>query len=162
MTERFDQARYEAGDEAAETLRLVAKLPAPDGLDERVHARLRHKMAEASEPRVSFWAFWTPVRRLQFAGAAVIALAVAGSTWSMHHASASGLGPHGNSPVATPAEQGGHSAFGSAKAERVPPTIKPIKVPPAARKKPSASHLKPVVKTVPIAPTAAAGTETNP
>lgn len=127
-----------SGSEAEETLRLLAEMPPPEDLTERVHRRLAQAMPE---PR-SFWSLWMPAQRVQFAAAAALMVAVAGSTWSVYHRHPQTGTAHVNTPVA-PAAQGsapGAGAFGSAKVERVPPTLTPIHVPPAPKKKPGPGH----------------------
>jgi hypothetical protein len=115
---------------AEETLRQVAKLPPPDGLTERVHHRLR---AEAAKPhRTGFWAAWQISPRLQFAGAAVVMVALASGGWAIYqsnHASSLVPGIH-NAPA---------GSFGGNGAVRVPPTVAPLHVPTPPRKKPSAA-----------------------
>ena len=155
MTENFSNPKHESGHEADETLRLLAGLPEPAGLTDRVHRRLASAQ-EAMPERRGFWSLWMPARRLQFAGAAVLALAVAGSMWSVYRshpqtAGGQAAGAHAT-PVANPAGQGSSPASGdgfhSAGAERVPPTLHPIKVPPAPKKKPAAAHAKPSPKVL--------------
>ena len=132
-----------SGHEAERTLRLVAELPPPEDLTDRVHQRLaveRESIAEREgAARRGFWSFWQPARRLQFAGAALLAIAVAGSTWSVYH---SRNGAQAVTPVAPkPVAPQGTSGFTPAGAERKPSTLKPIKVPPAPKKKPGAGHV---------------------
>jgi len=126
--------------EAEETLRLLATLPPPTGLEDRVHQRIDSQIrAEqfAPLPR-SIWSLWKPAHRLQFAGAAVLVLALVGSTWRVYHTKNGAV-------VIQPAPQTGSPAtptsnFGTAGAEGHPSTLTPIKVPPAPKKKPSATH----------------------
>jgi hypothetical protein len=140
--------------EAEDTLRQLAALPAPEELTDRVHARLR---AEQIAPaRRSFWAYWLPAQRLQFAGAAALMLAVAGSTWAVYHRHPQAdAAKQTVQPVVAPAPAG--SGFTPAAGERVPPTLKPIKVPAAPHRKPGAGHT--AVKPAPKPATPAA---TNP
>ncbi len=151
----------EFGHEADETLRLLAELPPPAELTGRVHRRLAIEQDARGMPvRRGFWSLWMPAQRLQFAGAAVLVLAVAGSTWSVYHSrTQTGTGAPNASPV-TPVTHGSSpdslGGFGSAKAERVPPTLNPIKVP-AGKKKPGAGHaVKPSPKVLAAQPS---GTE---
>lgn len=140
--------------EAEETLRQLAALPAPEDLTDRVHARLH--AAQTAPSRRGFWAYWLPAQRFQFAGAAALMLAVAGSTWAVYHRN-----PQADAAKQTvqpaPAPAGG--GFAPAAGERVPPTLKPIKVPPAPHRKPVAGHA--AVKPAPK-PAAAAPATTNP
>ena len=152
MSRNFHNPTYETdepGHEADETLRLLAELPEPDGLTDRVHQRLTH--AQVTPERRGFWSLWMPAQRFQFAAAGVLVVAVAGSMWSLHRSHPPATGAQ-SAPAAVPAavpaaasaRQGGSPAdaggFHSAGAERVPPTLHPIKVPPAPKKKPGAGH----------------------
>jgi hypothetical protein len=135
---QVNQFSGESSPEPEHTLRLVAELPPPSELTDRVHQRLSD--ARTLHPHRRFWSFWMPAQRLQFVGAALLVVAFAGSTWSVYHAK-------GGAPTRIPAPQNPPSpaspmtgGFGSAGAERHPSTLTPIKVPPAAKKKPSASH----------------------
>jgi len=139
--QRSDHSTRGATDrEAEETLRMVAELPPPSELTDRVHQRLSH--ARVLLPRRRFWSFWLPAQRLQFAGAAVLVVVFAGSTWSVYYSKNSHAkngtptGVAGPQSPASPAPGG----FSTAGAERRPATLAPIEVPPAHKKKPSASH----------------------
>lgn len=130
--------------EPEETLRLVAQLPSPDGLEDRVHQRLH--VSQRHLPARGFWSLWKPAQRLQYAAAAALVLALAGSVWKVYH-------PAHGAIVIQPAPQSGSpstpgSGFGTAGAERHPGTLAPIKVPPPPTKKPSAvtPHSKPSPK----------------
>ena len=123
--------------EAEETLRLVAQLPPPGDLAERVHQRL--KGAQNLSPRRGFWSLWLPAHRLQYAGAALLVLAIAGSAWTVRHTGGGGAAK-GQGPV-QPAAQAVPQGFGTAGSEARPSSLKPIKVPPAPKKKPSASKV---------------------
>ena len=139
------ESRIEVRMEAEETLRLLAKLPPPENLNDRVHARVRHQIAlESMTPRRrGFWSLWSPGKRLQFAGAAVLAVAVASSMWTIHRAHETGTNSGAGQPVGpqvvapSQPDAGSDSGFSGAKASRVPATLNPIKVPPAPKKKPS-------------------------
>jgi hypothetical protein len=156
---------HEPGNEADETLRLLAKLPPPAELSDRVHQRLAE--ARVMPDSRGFWSLWMPAQRVQFAAAAVLVVAVAVSMLSLHRSHPPAAGAH-NAPTATPAAQGGSPAdagsFHSAGAERVPPTLHPIKVPPSPKKKPGAGHLaKPSPKTLAAQPAGADATpKSNP
>jgi hypothetical protein len=146
--------------EAEETLRQLAALPAPEDLTDRVHARLH--AAQAAPSRRGFWAYWLPAQRFQFAAAATLMLAVAGSTWAVYHRHPqASTATQTVQPAAAPAPAGG--GFGTAGRETVPPTLKPILVPPkptaAPHRKPGAGHA--AVKPAPK-PAAAMPATTNP
>jgi hypothetical protein len=146
MTQNFhdpDSARQRSDHldrEAEQTLRMVAELPPPSELTDRVHQRLSH--ARASMPRRRFWSFWLPAQRLQFAGAAALVVVFVGSTWSVYYSKTSHV--KRGAPIGVAAPQGpvapASGGFGTAGAERHPSTLTPIEVPPARKKKPSASH----------------------
>ena len=137
--------------EAEETLRQLAALPPPEELTDRVHARL-HEAQTVPAPR-GFWAYWLPAQRFQFAAAAALMVAVAGSTWAVYHRHPQAdAAKQTVQPVVSPAPAGG--GFAPAAGERVPPTLKPIKVPPAPHRKPGAGHaaVKPAPKPAVVAP----------
>ena len=134
------------GSDAEETLRLLAKLPPPAELTERVHRRIAEAQAMSESQmykRGGFWSLWLPAQRFQFAAAAVLAIAVAGSMWSVYHRHP-GAGAAKQNPSPAPQQSAPASAshFDNAGAVRVPPTLKPIPAPQISRKKPAASHAK--------------------
>jgi hypothetical protein len=137
------ESELESTRDAEETLRLLSRLRPPEGLRERVHRRL--DQAQAIPKRQGFWSFWSPSQRLQFVAASVLAVAVAGSMWSVYRLHPERMGQPGVGPAASPASQGNPAGdsrgFGTAGAVRVPPTLHPIKVPPAPKRKPNASRV---------------------
>lgn len=153
------QGIQDGSTEAEETLRLVAKLPAPDGLHDRVQRRLDTGQWQRAEARRTVWSLWMPTRKLQYAGMGVLAAALAVSVWSVHRTHELSVRP-ANTPGATvgggqpaQAKPGAASAGGFSTAGKiaVPHTLTPIKVPPAPKKnpagKPSPKKIaKPVVK----------------
>ncbi|MDR3772774.1 MAG: hypothetical protein P4L26_05455 [Terracidiphilus sp.] len=73
--------------EAEETLRLIARLPAPEGLEERVEAGLRSAPGAARRgARVLAWpgAFSPAAGWLRAAAAAAIVFVVAGGGWGIY------------------------------------------------------------------------------
>jgi len=149
-----------------ETLRLVAQLPPPADLIERVHHRLevqrRVETAGSAATRRRFWSLWMPAQRLQYAGAALLVLAIAGSAWTVRHAGSGGVS-NGQTPVRPMAQPlapsaGQGAGFGPASSEARPSNLNPIKVPPAPKKKPSAS--RPLTKRAPK-PTVAQSAESG-
>jgi hypothetical protein len=159
MTQNLN-SDYETSRQAEETLRLVSRLSPPADLTGRVHRRLANE--RETPARRGFWSLWLPAQRVQFAAAAALVIAVAGSTWSVYH----GHPRTGGAPVTPSAPRvlpGNSGGFGSAGAERVPPTLHPIRVPsgvpPAPKKKPGASRVlaKPSPKTLAAQPSAAEG-----
>lgn len=147
---------------AEETLRLIATLPAPDGLADRVHRKLR---STPQHVRLLEWPMWLGPGAFRIsaamrgAAAAAIVLVVAGGGWGIY----SHVQPFQSSPVvATPARIGG-SGFSSAGAMRKPdspngavmthaiqakptPDIAPQQ---AAHTKPAQKHAKKPSKAVP-------------
>jgi hypothetical protein len=63
------------------TLRLIASLPAPEGLDDRVHAALR---AAPRRARVLAWPIAPAGEWLRAAAAAAIVFVVAGGGWGIY------------------------------------------------------------------------------
>jgi len=141
---------------AEETLRLLAQVTPPESLTERVHARLHHQRAlESALPRRrGFWSLWSPGQRFQFAGAAMLVLAVAGSMWTLNRGQRTSPSNLITPQLTAPTPQG--TPFGGSKAQRVPATLNPIKVPPASKKKPSPKSVaKPSPKVLATHPTPA-------
>jgi hypothetical protein len=117
--DRFDQSASVIA--AEETLRLLAKLPAPDGLEDRVKAGLR------SAPRrgmVIAWplssAGWVHSMGMRAAAAAAIVLAVAGGGWGVYSHIQVAPVP---SALVEPQLPNGAGRFSTAGAVRVPQTV---------------------------------------
>jgi len=139
--------------EAEATLRLIAGLPAPQGLEERVQARL------AAGPRRGRILAWPAALRIEngwirAAAAAAIVFAVAGGGWGVYSrvqrpqpARVIVLAPRG------PAQGG----FSSAGAVRTPQTLNgpvvthPATAQPATGKAPAQGAQKPVRRARPAA-----------
>jgi len=136
---RFDQ---NAGVLAAEeTLRLIAKLPAPEGLEDRVKAGLR------SAPRrgvVIAWPFssadgWMQGTGMRAAAAAAIVLAVAGGGWGVYSHIQVAPVP---SALIEPQLPSGAGRFSTAGAVHVPKTVEgPAVAAPVVDKQKDASEL---------------------
>jgi len=136
------QPEHRFDHQAEDTLRLLATLPPPAGLEDRVHLRVdaRIRTAEYAPTPRSIWSLWMPSRRLQFAGAAILVMALAGSTWSAYHTKS---GQAVIQPVTQPASPTTPAnSFGTAGAEGRPSTLTPIKVLPAPKKKPASGTAK--------------------
>lgn len=99
--------------EAEETLRVIAALPAPDGLVERVRGRLQDAPKAG---RVLSWpgAVW------RGAAAAVIVCAVAGGAWGVYLQVAPGMAARNVAPQVRVRMQGG---FANAGAMRTPDSV---------------------------------------
>lgn len=158
MNSNWDSGQYE-GWETEETLRQVAKMPAPEGLEERVQRRLDTEMLRGEERRRSVWSLWMPGRKLQFAGAAVLAAAVAGSAWSVYHGPRTGGNAAVKQAAPAPAKSAAESGFTPAGAVAVPHTLAPIHVAPAPKRKPGAAMTKPSPKKMAHPPEARAATQ---
>lgn len=113
--------------EAEETLRLLATLPPPEGMTDRVHRRLAE---EKSTPRRR-WVLWMASPRLQFAGAAVAVAALATGGWTLYQSNRS-------QPLVPGVHAPAQGSFSTGGAVRQPPTLTPMHVPPAPKKKPAA------------------------
>ena len=115
--------RWAGGGPADETLRLIAKLPAPDGLADRVQAGLRTAPAPG---RVLQWrgsvrssGQWIQSTMARGAAAAAIVCVVAGGGWRIY----STVQPAANVLVMpAPAKQSG-ARFGQAGGKRIPETL---------------------------------------
>jgi len=132
---------------AEETLRLIAKLPAPDGLVDRVQQKLRTAPRPA---RVFAWPLGATTFRysaaMRGAAAAAIVVMVAGGGWSIYsHVQPLPLA----APLATPARMSG-GGFSSAGAMRTPNSPNGPVIPHAIKAAPatSAAHKK----TAPVTP----------
>lgn len=112
---------------AEETLRLVAKLPPPEGLVDRVQTRLR---LAPSAARMLEWPIpvrsaggWMHSTLIRGAAAAAIVCVVAGGGWGIFMRV-----PHAAVPAAKvivmPARVGSSGGFSSAGAMRTPDTLK--------------------------------------
>jgi hypothetical protein len=126
---------------AEETLRLIASLPAPEGLEGRIHAALR---TAPHEGRLLAWP--APLKQgrdwMRTAAAAAIAFVIAGGGWSvyrqvapLHTGNRITLAPHGVAP-------GGFSGAGAIRTPQTlngpvlthPVETRPVEVPPLAAK----------------------------
>lgn len=155
MNSKWDQGQHEGwgareGRDAEETLRMVAGMPAPDGLEERVQQRLDAELKRSERVRHSLWSLWMPARKLQYAAAGVLAAAVAISSWSVYHGQRMAANANAASKQAAPAPAKGTagSGFTPAGAVGVPHTLAPIHVAPAPKRKPGAAATKPSPKKV--------------
>jgi hypothetical protein len=102
--------------DASATLRLIATLPAPEGLADRVHARLRSAPRPA---RILEWpaAFRTDSAWMRSAAAAAIAFVVVGGGWGVY----SRVQP--NNVIAMPPHVAAPGGFSNAGAMRTPKTL---------------------------------------
>lgn len=105
---------------AESTLRLIAKLPAPDGLADRVHVRLRNAPAQA---QVFAWPTmrtgWAQTNTLRGAAAAAIVCLVVGGGWRVY----SHVQPEPTAHILfVPPRMSPAGGFSSAGARRIPDT----------------------------------------
>jgi hypothetical protein len=121
-----------------ETLRLIANLPAPQGLEERVQAGL---LAQPRKGRILAWpaALKPDSNWMRSAAAAAIVFVVAGGGWGVYsHVRP----PQSAGAMAMPAHAAEPGGFASAGAMRTPQALKgPVLAQPAAVK-PAASSAK--------------------
>lgn len=133
---------------AEETLRIIANLPAPEGLEERVHARLH---AAPRTTTILRWPValspngWMHSNALRGAAAAAIVCVVAGGGWRIY----SRVQPSAEAQIIVlPARIGPGGGFSSAGAIRKPETLTgPVlthAVAPESVEKPAAAPDKPV------------------
>jgi hypothetical protein len=111
------------------TLRLIASLPVPDGLEDRVHAALRHAPRTASvlpwpaaKERGRGWMHRTLARN---AAAAAIVFVVAGGGWGVY----SRVQPTAAPKVIAMPRVASPGGFSSANAMRTPQTLEGPKLP---------------------------------
>lgn len=143
--------------EAETTLRVIAGLPAPEGLEQRVNASLRHAPRSTS---VLHWpagqrSSWMQNTWARTAAAAAIVFVVAGGGWEVY----SRVQPaQPSSAIALP-PVAAHGGFSSANAMRTPRTLNgTVLTHPlpdtAAEKRPTDGAKKPLKKTAakPVAP----------
>jgi hypothetical protein len=129
-----------------ETLRLIANLPVPEGLEDRVHAALH------SAPRRGRLLAWPGLLRpsyawMRTAAAAAIVFVVVGGGWGVYSRVQKGLPAR---TVAMPAQSSSPGGFSGASAIRTPQTlnapalIQPAKTRPLPRKasKKAASRIR--------------------
>ena len=102
--------------EAEATLRLIALLPAPEGLEDRVHAALQ---AAPRRARVLAWPVSLTGEWLRAAAAAAIVLVVAGGGWGVYAHVQPGLAVRG---IAGP-HVGATGGFSEGGAVRRPQTL---------------------------------------
>jgi hypothetical protein len=110
--------------DAEETLRLIASLPAPQGIEDRVKSGVRAAHRQAS---VLSWphptankAGWTQVSAMRAAAAAAIVFVVAGGGWEVY--SHIRLAPVPTA-VAAPQHIEGGRGLSAATAKRIPKTL---------------------------------------
>lgn len=107
------------------TLRVLANLPPPSGLNDRVHRNLQGRQNEAQPKRV--WFNSQPAMRLQFVAGAILLVALAGGSWNLYRTS--------HRAITAPPHIASPGSFGGAGAVTVPKTLAPIHVLAAPRKK---------------------------
>jgi hypothetical protein len=133
---------------AEETLRLLAVLPAPEGLEDRIHNRVRAVLRSAPRSgRVLAW----PARSaaagwMRAVAAAAIAFVVAGGGWGIYFRVQQGLPA---SRIAMPLRLAAPGGFAGAGAMRTPQTLNgPVLThPPVAHAAPGKTAKKPAVPT---------------
>ena len=121
--------------DAEKTLRLIAALPAPQGLEDRVKEGLH---AAPRSAMVISWPFsvdggrWMQSAGMRAAAAAVIVMVIAGGGWGIYSHIQIAPSP---AAVAAPQPINGGGTFNAAGAKRVPQTLQgPVVVTPAIAK----------------------------
>jgi len=119
-----DLDRNASAIDAEETLRLIASLPAPQGIEDRVKSGVRAAHRQAS---VMSWphpspneAGWTQVTAMRAAAAAAIVFVVAGGGWEVYSHIQPAAAP---TAVAAPQRINGGSGLSAAAARRTPKTL---------------------------------------
>jgi len=128
--------------EAEKTLRLIATLPAPKGIEERVKSGLRTAPLQAA---VIAWPLatgnrngWMHASAVRAAAAAAIVMVVAGGGWEVYSHIRVASAP---TAIATPAPISGQSGLSAAGTKRVPQTLEgPVIASPAVMKQKKTSH----------------------
>ena len=110
--------------DAERTLRLIATLPAPEGIADRVKSRLQdapRKAGVIAWPSSVSGARWTQFAAMRAAAAAAIVIAVAGGAWELYTHIQIAPEP---SAVATPQRMdGGRGGLSAAGAVRKPQSL---------------------------------------
>jgi hypothetical protein len=137
----FDSGAGPAVRDAEVSLKLIAGLPAPDGLVERVQARLK---AAPTRARILEWP--GALRResgwMRAAAAAAIVFVVAGGGWGVY----TRVQPPTAKVILMPPRVGGAGGFSSAGAMRTPQTLQgPVLAHPRSTK---SNETKPAASTV--------------
>jgi hypothetical protein len=109
-----------------DTLRMIAALPVPDGLEERVHAALR---SAPRQGRILAWPLSANAGWVRATAAAAIVMVVAGGGWGVY----SHIQPSLATKAPAPARVGGAGGFSNADAKRSPQTLNPPVVSPAPK-----------------------------
>jgi hypothetical protein len=114
--------------EAEMTLRLIAVLPAPEGLEGRVQANLQAEARAAKRGRILHWPMtfraggWMYRPALRGAAAAAIVCVVAGGGWRIYsHVQAPA--PEAAKVIVLPARVGNQGTFSNSGAMRTPDTL---------------------------------------
>jgi len=128
--------------EAEKTLRLIATLPAPEGIEERVKAGLHSAPRQAAVIRWPLAAGertdWKQTSVLRAAAAAAIVMAVAGGGWEVYSHIRVAAAP---AAVTSPPVISGQSGLSAAGTKRVPQTLEgPVIASQAAMKRTTKSH----------------------
>ncbi|MDR3793181.1 MAG: hypothetical protein P4L03_07360 [Terracidiphilus sp.] len=116
MNQTIVNGKAEAVSEAEATLRLIASLPAPEGIAERLKAGLAAVEAAPKRGRVLAWPAKSSMAQggwLQGAAAAALLLAMAGGGWSAYKWVAPAPALQTLPSAARPVLQGGFSAAGA-------------------------------------------------
>ena len=129
-----------------ETLRLIAHVATPEGLEERVHARLKAAPA-ASRARILAWpgsrpvvGSWLRSTLARSAAAAAIVAVVLGGSWAVY-SRVEAIQPV--RAITVPLNLSRQGGFSSAGARRTPQTLNGPKVPPPSAAPNAAQAIRP-------------------
>lgn len=118
-----DRGAGSPGGSAEETLRLIARLPAPEGLEQRVQAGVQsapRRTRVLAWPTEGLMQTGTAGSWMRGAAAAAIVLVVAGGGWGIYTRVQSGQPAR---ELAMPAQVGPSTGFANAGAMRTPETL---------------------------------------
>lgn len=150
LLKQNDADRNAGVTDAEETLRLIAALPAPEGVAERVKHRLHaapRKSGVISWPTSATGVHWTQLAAMRAAAAAAIVVAVAGGAWGVYtHIQ---IAPEPAAVAAPQRVDGGGGGLSTAGAVRKPKTLEgPVIAAPAnAKQKSDEGHKAMPAKT---------------
>jgi hypothetical protein len=145
----FSNGEHAGMSEAEETLRLIARLPAPDGLEKRVQAGLAaRQFSDGGTARVLDWptALRPSSSWMRAAAAAAIVFVVVGGGWGVY----SRVQPPQGAKIIVMPRVGSPSGFSNAGAIRTPHTLN------GQPKKPVRRTASAMTKKAPVQPAAAA------
>ena len=160
MKNQLPKATQPDVDAAESTLRLIASLPAPDGLEDRIQAALK---AAPRPARILQWpsAFRPGGNWMRSAAAAAIVFVVAGGGWGVYSRVQPAQPSQPAHLLVMPPHAGAAAGFSSAGAMRTPQTLTGPVVAPAAAQVKAVKPVKPAVQAKKLRPLAAQDAEST-